>query len=319
VRYIRVYPLIFVLFAACCLSAQANYAEPLAQALALQRRGQTAPAITALGSLLDSKSLTTAETGEAWNILGLCYRDQGNFESAQHAFELSIRMLEDSPNHTREYGMALDNFGGLLLAKGQAQAAGKIRERALRVYEKTNDHTGLAIASSNLAGLAFGQKRVRQGRKYLERSRKEAQLASDLDDDILAAISSMQGWLALLDGEIPAAVSAYQHSLDLWRKRHGEQHPFTGWGYVLLGASKAQAGEFKGALADMRLGLAVLERTLGRQNARYLTAEIAYSRVLDQTGARSEAARMKKDAERDLQDLHRSQCAECTISAEAFR
>src|SRR5258708_1116077 len=318
-RTIRVYPLVLILLVAPLFSAQAGPREQLMQSLAMEREGRAEQAIAALRALLDSKSLDAPETGMAWNILGLNYKDKGNFIYAQHAFEESIRILERSPDHTREYGMALDNFGGLLLAMGQPLAAGRIREKALHVYEKTNDHSGIAVACSDLAGLAFSQERIRRGRKYLERARKEAQLASDLDDDNRAAIPSMQGWLALLKGDAMAAASAYQYSLDLWRRRHGEEHPYTGWGYVLLGNTKAQGGELTGGLADIRNGLAVLEPTLGRQNERFLTAEIAYSRVLDRTGARSEAAHLKTDAERELQDLHHSQCVGCTVSAEAFR
>jgi tetratricopeptide (TPR) repeat protein len=315
----RLFPLLLMVVAAPTLSAQAGAKQSVAQALALERDGRPAQAIVALQTLLDSKSLDALGTGQAWNILGLSYRDQGNFAYAQYAFEQSIRILEGLPNNTREYGMALDNFGGLLLAMGQPEPAGTMRKKALHVYEKTNYHTGIAIACSGLAGLAFSQKQMRQGRRYMERARQEAQLASDLDDDNLAAIFSMQGWMALLDGDVVATVSAYQHSLDLWRKGHGEEHPFTGWGYILLGNAKAQGGELTSALVDLQTGLAVLDRTLGQQNARYLTAEIAYSRVLDRTGAHTEAARMKTDAERELKDLHRAQCVACSVSAAAFR
>jgi len=293
--------------------------EQLAQALALERDGRAEQAIAALRALLDSQSLDPHGRGQAWDILGLTYRDLGNFADAQHAFEQSIHILERSPNNTRDYAMALDNFGGLLLAMGQSDAADRMKRKALRIYEKTNDHTGIAIASSDLAGLAFSQGRVRRGRKYLKRARKEAQLASDLDDDDLAAISSMQGWLALLDRDVAATVAAYQHSLDLWRTRHGEEHPSTGWGYVLFGNAKAQAGELSSALADMQKGLAILDRTRGRQDARYWKAEVACSIVLDRTGARTEAARMRTDAERELQDLRRGQCSACTVSVAALR
>ena len=318
-RNVRTCALVLILVTAPLLSAQVGPSEQLAKALAMERDGRAAQAIVALRAVLDSNSLDLPGTGQAWNILGLTYKDQGDFVYAQHAFEQSIRILESLPNNTREYGMALDNFGGLFLAMGQPEIAGRIREKALRIYEKTNDHTGIAIVCNALAGLAFTQKRIRQGREYLERARKEAQLASDFDDDNLAAISSMQGWLAQVDGDVVAAVSAYQSALDLWRRRHGEEHPSTGWGYVLLGNAKAEGGELKAALTTMQSGLAILVLTLGRHNARYLTAEIAYTHVLDRTGARTEAARMKTDAERELMNLHRTQCFGCTVSAAAFR
>ncbi|MGA7753350.1 MAG: tetratricopeptide repeat protein [Candidatus Sulfotelmatobacter sp.] len=318
-RSIRLYPLLLIVLVAPLLTAQAGPRQQIVEALALEREGHPEQAIVALQALLDSKSLSGPEAGEAENILGLSYKDQGDFALSERAFEQSIRLLERSYDRSRDYAMALDNFGGLLLAMGQPEAAGRMREKALHVYEKTNDHTGVAIACNNLAGVAFEEKSLRRGKKYLQRARREAELASGLDDDDRAAIFSMQGWLALLEGDALGAASAYQQSLDLWRQRHGEEHPSTGWGYVLVGNAKAEAGELPSALADMQKGLAVLDRTAGRQSARYLTAEMAYSRLLDQTGSRAEAVRMKADAERGLQDLHRSQCTGCTLSAAAFR
>lgn len=61
---------------------------------------------------------------------------------------------------------------------------------------------GTAIACSDLAGLALSQRRIRNGRKYLELARREETLARALDDDNLAAVSSMQGWLAQLQGDL---------------------------------------------------------------------------------------------------------------------
>lgn len=318
-RSLRVYPLILMMVTASLLSAQTNPEQQLAQAFALERDGKAARAIAAVEVLLDSKSLNDAGTGKAWNILGLSYEDQGKFASAQRAYEQSVHTLERSPNNFRDYAMALDDFGGLYVAMGHPEIAVRMKVKALHLYDKIGDHTGIAIACSDLAGLALKEKLVRNARKYLERAQREASLTNDLDDDNRAAISSMQGWLALMDGDILAAITRYEHSLDLWRTRHGEEHPSTGWGYVLLGNAKADAGELVSALADVKRGLAILDRTLTRQNPQYMRAEIAYSRVLDRTEAHAEAARMKTTAEHELQEFYRDQCVDCTLSAVAFR
>lgn len=73
-------------------------------------------------------------------------------------------------------------------------------------------------------------------------AQREASSAKDLDDG-RAAISSVQGWMAKIDHRIPEAISAYQHSLDVWRSQHGEEHRSSGWGYLLLGKAKADAGQ----------------------------------------------------------------------------
>jgi tetratricopeptide (TPR) repeat protein len=174
-------------------------------------------------------------------------------------------------------------------------------------------------ASSDLAGVAFSRQKTNAGRRYLERAIKEAQLANDLDDDDLAAIASMRGWLAQLDGDLATSVLRYRQSLDLVTKRHGEEHPFVGWGYMLLGRAHADVGELTTALPEMNRGLAILGRTLNNQNPKYLAAEIAYSHVLDATGAHQEAAQIRTSAERQWKEGLSRRCSNCTISAAAFQ
>jgi tetratricopeptide (TPR) repeat protein len=307
-----------VMAATHLLAAQTNPDPRLAEAFALERNGQTKQSIAAVQALLEPGSLNEPDTGKAWNILALAYEDQGDFTDAQPAYERSIRALENSPNHIKDYAMALDDLGGLYLAMGQADLAVRIKEKTLQLYRKIGDHEGSAIACSDLAGLALSQRRIRNGRKYLELARREETLASALDDDNLAAISSMQGWLAQLQGDLSGSLTSYQLSLSLWQRRHGEEHASTGWGYILVGNIKAEQGQTASALADMQRGLAILDRTLGRQHPRYLQADIAYLRLLERTEAHAEAARMKTTAERELRTFYRDHCSDCTISAVAF-
>lgn len=306
-------------FVALPLFGQASPEQRLTAAYRLEREGKAAPAIIQLRAILDSRSLDPAGTGKAWDVLGLAYEDQGNFSASRRAFEQSIQAYEGVPNDTGDYAVALDDFGQLCVAAGQFDLATRMMEKALHLYQAANDHTGVARASSDLAGALFSQKKVREGRKNLDRALKESRLTNDLDDDDLATLASLQGWLARLDGDLSASVSRYRQSLDLLRKFHGEEYASTGWGYVLLGQVNAETGDVSGSLAEMVKGLAILGRTLNRQDPRLLTAEIAYSRVLDSAGKRSQAQWVRANAEAQLTAFRSSQCVDCTVSAKAFR
>jgi tetratricopeptide (TPR) repeat protein len=299
------------------LVAQIKPAQRLTNAFALEMEGKPAPATIELRDLLNSGSLDTVSSGKAWNTLGLAYEDMGEFALSQHAYEESLRILKDLPDNLRDYAMALDDFGGLYVAIGQFDAADMMRTRALGLYEQLGDHGGIARAYCNLATIAFSQKKVASGSKHLARALKEAK-ANDLDDDDRAAISSLQGWQAQFDGDFPMSVARYQKALDLWRRGHGEEHPFTAWGHLLLGDAQFEAGQLTTALDEIKHGVAILDRTVGHQNPHYLIAELAYSRVLDATGSHPEAAKVKATAESLLKDVYRKQCAGCTISAAAF-
>jgi tetratricopeptide (TPR) repeat protein len=309
---------ILLLLIAGPLLAQITPAQRLTNAFALEIEGKPAAAIVELQALLNSSSLDALGSGKAWNILGLAYEDIGESALSRHAYEESLRILKDLPDNIRDYAMALDDFGGLYVATGQFEAADKMRAKALGIYEKVEDHGGIARASCDLATIAFSQKKVASGSKYLARAVKEARAASGLDNDDRAAIASLQGWQAQFDGDFTMSVARYQQALDLWRRRHGEEHPFTGWGHLLLGDAQLEAGQLTTALEEIRQGVAVLERTVGHQNPHYLLAELAYSRILDATGSHAEAARIKATAESLLKDLDRKHCAGCTISVAAF-
>jgi tetratricopeptide (TPR) repeat protein len=311
-------PVVFLLFTACRSWAQTTPAERLRQASVLVKEGKPASAIVELHALLNSQALDPASIGKAWNILGLGYEDQGEFPLSQHAYEKSLRILQELPDNIRDYAVALDDFGGLYLATGQFEIASTIKNKALRLYEKIDDHRSIARVSCDLAAIAFNQKKVGSGSKYLERAVKEVQMANDLDGDDRAAIASLQGWEALFHDNFTLSLAMYRQALDLWKERHGEEHPYTGWGYLLLGDVDAKAGHLTIALGEIKQSIAILDRTLGSDTPRYLIAEMAYSRVLDEMGSHLEAAQIRATAEPLLKDIYRRQCAGCTVSAAAF-
>ncbi len=310
--------LIALLSAVNPLLAQMRPEQRLTQANEMVKEGKPSPAITDLQALLDSQTLDARGVGKAWNILGLAYEDQGDLELARHAYEESLRILEPLPD-IRDYAMALDDFGRIYLAAGQFDVAEKIRTKALGLYEKVEDHGGIARASVDLAAISFREKKVNQGSRYLERAVKEARAANDLDDDDRAAIASLQGWQAEFNGDYTLSMAKFRQSLDLWRRLHGEEHPYTGWGYLLLGDAEAAAGQLTLAQREIKQSVGILDRTLGRQNPRYLLAELAYARALDAAGSHREAAQIKSAAEPQLKEIYRKQCAGCTVSAMAFR
>lgn len=300
------------------LPAQTAPTERLTQAYALERQGKPAAAIPEVEGLLNAKLLDDADSAKAWNILGNAYQDEEDFADARHAYEQSVQICENLPGNLSGHAMVLDDFGQLYVYTRQFDIATKLETKALRLYEQVGDHAGVARAASHLAGTAFSQGNVAHGSKFLKRAAKEAALANDLDDDDRTAIASLQGWQAQLNGNVAMSISSYGRALALAKKRHGEEHPSTGWSYVLLGNATAAAGQWTDALDEMRDGLAILDRTMGQQSEHYLIAEMAYSRVLDAAGFHSEAAQIKAEAKPLLQAHSRGQCDGCTVTAAAF-
>ena len=307
------------LFQPSSLMAQGTAEQKLTEAYTLEREGKPAPAIALLQSLLDSGSFDSAHTAKAWDVLGLALKDQGDYTGSRRAFEQSLEAYEALPAATSDRATALDDFAELHVLIGQLDLAERMMKNALQLYESAGDHAGVVRGSNYLTGVFFSQKKVREGRRVLMLAEKESRLATELDDDDRATLVSLQGWSATFDGDWETSVSMYRQSLDLLRKHHGEEHPSTGWAYVLLAKAHAECGSLHSSLSEMRKGIAILGRTLSKQDSRFLTAEIAYSHALEIAGERVEAQRLRAEAEEGMDSLQKLQCFDCTVSAKALR
>lgn len=115
------------------------------------------------------------------------------------------------------------------------------------------------------------------------------------------------------------AVEAYKRSLEACEHQFGNQHPVTGWAYLLLGKVIAEDGNVEQGMKSIRDGLAILEATAGTQDLRYLAGEIAYSKLLDRSGAHAESARLAMEAKQEIESRVRSQCSNCTVSVWSFQ
>ena len=295
-----------------------NSEQCLSQLAALEQKGRYAEVMEPLAQLIRSNALNERESGRAQLLLGIAYHQQGALVQAQSAYEKALHILSHSPEGTADHASALDNFARLSLDTGHPDTALRMETNALNEYEGLSDHADIARSYTTLASLEINRGHRREGKEYLSRALQEAGLTSGLDHDFYAAVSSAQGWLALLNKDTATAISAYAHAVESWSAAHGEQHMLTGWGYMLLGKSYAQAGQNDKGLEQMRKGLNILDQAVGSSDPKYLAAQISYSQVLDQSGQHDEAIRVKKSAQQALKRLSRDACADCTVSALAL-
>jgi tetratricopeptide (TPR) repeat protein len=292
--------------------------QQLNQLSGLEQKGQYAEVVHPVSLLIESRALNERETGRAQLILGIAYHQQGEWKLAQNAYEKALQILSGHQEYAADRAAVLDNFAQLYLEMGSPDTTMRMEGNVLRAYEGLSDHTNVARSCITLAGLEINEGHRRKGKDYLQRALREAKLAIGLDEDFFAQVSSTQGWLALLSGDTAAAISEYTHAVELWAAAHGRDHMLTGWGYMLLGKSYAQAGQNAVAMEEMRKGLGILEQSTGTNSVKYLAAEIAYSEVLDRSGAHTEATRLRDSAEQGLAKLNRDACPRCSVSVAAL-
>jgi tetratricopeptide (TPR) repeat protein len=293
--------------------------QRLNQLSALEQKGRYAEIVQPVSLLIESKALNEREAGRAQLILAIAYHQQGEWKLAQSAYEKALQILSGQQAYAADRAAVLDNFAQLYLEMGYPDIAMRMEDDVLSAYEALDDHANVARSCITLAGLEINEGHHHKGEEYLKRALREAKMASGLDEDFFAQVSSTEGWLALRGGDAAAAISEYTHAVELWTAAHGENHMLTGWGYMLLGKSYAQAGRNAVALEEMRKGLRILEQSTGTNSVKYLAAEIAYSEVLDRSGAHTEAARLKDSAEQGLAKLNGDACSRCSISVVALQ
>jgi tetratricopeptide (TPR) repeat protein len=299
--------------------AQLNPDKVLHDALVLENRGSFGSAATVAKAAIDSHRLSGDELGRGYIILAVACQGAGDLANAQIAFEHALQVLEHDREHPEDYASALENYAGFYSELGQLDVAAPMWRKAFHLRQRIGDHTGTALSLTRLAELALARNRVREAHRYLQEASNEAEASPDLIDDDKAFFFETRGWLAIAEHHALAAVAAYEHALELVERSRGKQHWLAGWEHMLLGEAYAESGVFRSALANMQTGLTILDHALGQKNPKYFAAELAYSRVLDQSGLRTEAAQMRAAAEKARKDYHGSQCAGCTISVNAFR
>jgi tetratricopeptide (TPR) repeat protein len=314
-----------LVFAFLCITAvisplirgQENVHQQLAKILLLERQGQYASAIQAMQSISGFSTLSRADQGRAWTLFGFAYKETGQYQQAQTAFEKALSLLKDDAEQRADFANALDFFAAFYQSVNKPQIAGKLWSQALEIFKQQGNHRCLAKTYANLAATALEQKKVHAAKAFF--SKATAEMTPDLTDDDRAFISDIQGWIDDKTGHASDAVDDYERALAFWRKNHGEEHPFTGWRYLLLGNAYAANGEPSKAIAMMAQGLAIMDRTAGRQNPKYVAGEMMYARVLDRYGKQTEAAQLRAEATQHLSELYHNQCLDCTVSVWSLR
>jgi tetratricopeptide (TPR) repeat protein len=315
--------LCILMFVACIISpiarGQENAQQQYRKAFLQEQQGQYEEAIRGFEPIVKSDALTLAERGRALTLLGYAYRETGQYQKAREAYERSLHIFEGDKEHRVDYANALDCFAGLSRSIGQPDPALRMWSQALEIYEQLNEHRGILKTYANLAGLAMEQKHLRAARSAIDKAVAETKTANEFTDDDLALVSEVQGWIAGADGDMEGAIAGAQRTVDLRKHGHGEYFPLTGWSCLILGRAYLANHQTDQALANIREGLTILEKTEGPNTPRYLAGQLLYSRALDKLGMHEEASRLKGSAEKSMNDLLRSQCVGCTLSAFSFR
>jgi len=229
--------------------------------------------------------------------LGHAYQQGGDFHTATGYYEKALALLDHDGLHPTEYATILGALATLYAVIGQPATAKHVLLRSVHLLEKTGDHHAeLAIFWNDLAVIAADQHSNHEAHKSMARALAELQQTTNVSPDETEALTTTQARIAEIDHNFPAAIIGYQHALALWIQSHGEHNPEGGMLYVLLGGAYLEAGNIASAREATTHGMNLLEATSGRRSARYLAAELTYSKVLDASGSHDDAVKYRNEA-----------------------
>jgi len=315
--------ILFVSLSSMCslFSASAQTArqqqQSHSQAFDLIHQGQLDQAIVVLESAVNVPSLTTAQRGRAYLLLGYVYKEKGRFRSAQRFFDRALRLMDTAGDRSSDYASALDLYAGLPTT--DLDKASRALHEAADVDTHLSNHADLARIYSHIAELEIEWKKYKKAKEALEAARTQAELAHRPGIAILPDIDATSGWLAISMGRVHDGVASYTTAVAECEQQFGKTNATTGWSYLLLGKAEELDNDLTGAVRSMDKGLEILKQTVGTGNIRYLAGELAYSSLLDHTGSHGEALRVRAAANQSMKTLGVQQCAGCTVSVWSLR
>ena len=313
--------LVLVIGSGACLCSPESNLELLNRAAALNDQGQFRAAIELIEPLLvfESHKPDEAVAGVAWNIRALALQNLGNRDEARRSYETALRILRAVPDLSIQYATALDNLGSLEADSGQFAESKALRIRAKELYESVSDHAGAARISSNLALIALGQQNRKEARHYLTDAFYEESLVSTPDLRDLAWIDGVACLVFEGEGDFQAALDPIDRAIALWTRHYGSKYYLLALGYSLRGRVYDALRDYQRATTDLQHSLSLLSENNQSDTKVYFLTEIAYARVLRNSGMKSDASRVESQAQAALERLRHQQCGGCTISAATVR
>ena len=118
-------------------------------------------------------------------------------------------------------------------------------------------------------GRVSSEKEVVEGSQYLKRAEKRSGCERPRRMTTVQQSRRWQGWQAQFYGDYTVSTARYRQALDLWRRLPRRKLSlYCRPGHLLLGDADASAGQLTAALAEIKQSLAILDRSVGRQNSR---------------------------------------------------
>ena len=232
------------------------------------------------------------------NTLGLTYLSLGRFDLAEKHLQRSLETrLATYPRSSIEVAASLNNYGKLLVEKGDLAEAEPFYEEAIHSFRRHRGDNGLELAKvlENIAYLAGLQGRHDESIERYEDVLRIFQRVLGENHPEVARIMGRLGSVMTVMDKRERAEPLHRRALEILTLVHGSEHPdITSAVFNLVGTIYAKKPEEAEHLA--RKSLEVCRKMLGEEHADTAWARYNLAYVLIHGKRYSEAERYLREA-----------------------
>ena len=192
-----------------------------------------------------------------------------------------------------ETALSLHNLGGVRLERGEFSAALNLFERSLTIRLQRLEPDASPVADSlDQIGLALVRmERFEEAKEKLLRAHAIREMRSANEPLRLAQTLELMAWLYRYSGDFRAAQAPLDQAVEI-RKRLAPEHPDTAFTLQLSGDVLWHGGQIERAKTLWLDGLALVERTIGRDHPATVGFERRLALASDAQGDRAETRRL---------------------------
>lgn len=223
-----------------------------------------------LGALARSaEKLDMKKTYALWSNLGVFDSRQGNYASAQSAFEHAMLSAEKKfGKDSMEFARILGNIGFMLDEMGDLLGAKQSLEQALTIFNRTvsDDHHDIIVTTGGLANVLRNMGDLVGAKKLLEDVLDSKRKNLKKNDPEIATTLNDLGNLFGEQKEYSQAKQYLEEALEIYEKSFGENHYWVATVLNNLGLILKTMGDLHQAKAYLERALSIEEKTLGLEH-----------------------------------------------------
>ncbi|CAF3584303.1 unnamed protein product [Adineta steineri] len=220
----------------------------------------TADSDPELSRLTDYIRKESFPDSEGWYRLGMVLIKMGQFDKAEHIYQVSLNQTNDDEDKAPFY----NQLGSIKKYQGKYQEALTLYEKSLDIYQKTLplNHPRLVMSYNNIGNVHKSMGNYPKALSYYEKALEIRQQSLPLNHPDLASSYGNIGNLYDSIGNYPKALLSHEKALEIQQQSLPPNHPDLAMSYGNIGLVHHSTGNYPKALSSHEKALGIKQQSL---------------------------------------------------------